>query len=153
MLSTPHVAVGAALAVGVGNPIISVPLAFGSHYVLDMVPHWNPHLNTDLRKYGKVSNKNFLIVFVDTLIALLLSLTVAFAYAPNMYAVYAVLLTCFAAVLPDLVEAPHYFLKYKTKTITRYIKWQKSIQNDVSPFLGTVVQLVVIAVSLWIINI
>ena len=49
MLETPHVAVGAAIAASIPNPLIAIPLAFASHFALELVPHWNPHLNTELK--------------------------------------------------------------------------------------------------------
>lgn len=39
MLYTPHFLVGAAILKLVPNPLIGVPLAFGSHILLDMIPH------------------------------------------------------------------------------------------------------------------
>lgn len=44
MLITPHALTGAAITVLVPNPLVSVPLAIGSHFVLDMIPHWQETL-------------------------------------------------------------------------------------------------------------
>ena len=41
MLSTPHLLAGAAIARAIPNPVISLPAAFLSHFVLDAVPHWD----------------------------------------------------------------------------------------------------------------
>ena len=41
MLSTPHLLVGAAIVKVIPNPVISLPLAFASHFVLDSIPHWD----------------------------------------------------------------------------------------------------------------
>jgi len=62
VLETPHVVVAAAIAVNVANPALAIPLALGSHFVLEKVPHWNPHLNTELKKFGKVSAQSTNIV-------------------------------------------------------------------------------------------
>ena len=53
MLETPHVIVGAAIAYKVVNPALALPLALGSHFILDITPHWNPHLSTETKKFGK----------------------------------------------------------------------------------------------------
>lgn len=149
MLSTPHVAVGAAIAVAIPNPLISIPLAIGSHFLLDSLPHWNPHMNTDLKKYGKVTSRNTNIVIADSVTALLLGSVVAYSYIPDTARSLAILLTCFSAVLPDLVEAPHYFMGHRNELVNKYIAWQKSIQFDVAPVPGLAVQAIVILVSLW----
>jgi len=149
MLSTPHVAVGAAIGVGLSNPVIAIPLTIISHFALDMVPHWNPHLNTDLKKLGKVSRQNKLIVVADSLVALFLGLTIAYSFSPDHKKSLVILLACFVAILPDFVEAPHYFLGHRSELIKRYIQWQKSIQNDVSIAPGLIIQAIVILIALW----
>jgi hypothetical protein len=55
VLETPHVVVGAAIATKVANPALAIPLAFASHFVLEKIPHWNPHLNTELKKFGRLA--------------------------------------------------------------------------------------------------
>ena len=46
MLLTPHTFVGIAIAGVIPNPFIAVPLAFGMHFVGDMIPHWDFYSNT-----------------------------------------------------------------------------------------------------------
>ena len=65
MLETPHVIVGAAIATKVVNPALALPLAFGSHFILERVPHWNPHLNTEKNKFGKITVVSTKIVILD----------------------------------------------------------------------------------------
>ena len=68
MLEAPHVLVGIALAEKTGHPLLAIPLALGSHFVLDMLPHWNPHLNTEMRKLGRISANTRRIIFIDVII-------------------------------------------------------------------------------------
>ncbi|MFH1971517.1 MAG: hypothetical protein ABIJ05_04005, partial [Patescibacteria group bacterium] len=58
MLETPHIIVGAAIASKITNPLLSIPISFVSHFVLEKVPHWNPHLNSETEKYGKPTKKS-----------------------------------------------------------------------------------------------
>ncbi len=41
MLSTQHLLVGAVIVKTIPNPLISLPLAFASHFLLDSIPHWD----------------------------------------------------------------------------------------------------------------
>lgn len=43
MLATVHVAVGAALGRVIGDPYVTAPFSFISHYFLDAVPHFKWH--------------------------------------------------------------------------------------------------------------
>lgn len=151
MLETPHVIVGAAIASKIPNPLISLPLAFGSHFILDKVPHWNPHLNTETQKYGKVTKKSTALVVMDVGLALVSGLTIASTSLPSVSHALVILFGSFFAVLPDVVEGPYFFLNYKTNFIKKWIAFQKSIQTDTTPVPGLLIQvLTIVAAIFWI---
>lgn len=149
MLETPHVVVGAAIATKVVNPALAIPLAFASHFVLEKVPHWNPHLNTETKKYGAPTKESTRIVIVDSTTALVLGGGIAMSFYPNIVMVATVLASCLASVLPDIIEAPYFFLKQRSETIKKWIAWQKSIQVDTSPVPGLLTQFLTIGAALW----
>lgn len=145
MLETPHVALGIAIAVAVPNPLISIPLAFASHFILDMTPHWNPHLNTETKKYGYLTNKTLLIIGLDLACAVVLT---AFASKGNIN----ILLASFASILPDIVEGPYFLLGWKNEFVKKWISFQKSIQSDANIYWGLLTQILVILGALYIIT-
>lgn len=149
MLETPHALVGAAIATKIPNPVISLPLAFASHFVLDMVPHWNPHLNTETKKFGKVSHSTTVMIALDVVFALVLGSTVAINYANDTFHMTTIFLGAFAGVLPDVVEAPYFFLNWKTKAIEKWLAFQKSIQVDTTVVPGISTQVATIIAALW----
>lgn len=149
MLELPHVLLGAAIAVKFQNPVIAIPVSFASHFVLDLLPHWNPHINREVEKFGKPARKSVAIILVDSTLALIIGTTIAFTKGTDTLLFLTILASCFAAVLPDVVEAPYYFMGKKTFVIEKWISWQKSIQNDVAPIPGLASQLAIIVASLW----
>lgn len=149
MLETPHVAVGAAIATKIVNPFLAIPLAFGSHFLLERVPHWNPHLNTEIKKYGKVTRRSTQIIILDVILALMVGGFFAYRALPNTGHAVAILLASFAAVLPDVIEGPYFFLKMKSKFIDNWIKFQKSLQVDTDPIPGLATQLVTVLAVFW----
>lgn len=153
MLETPHIYVGAAIATKIANPMLAVPLALGSHFVLDMLPHWNPHINREIKKYGEPTKKSKYLILFDSSFGLLSGLLIAYSFYPDITKSLTVLLCCFAAVLPDVVEIPYYFFNRDQKWAVSWIKWQKSIQNDVGPIPGILSQLLVVIASIaWMMN-
>lgn len=152
MLETPHVFVGAAIASKIPNPFIAIPLAFASHFVLEIVPHWNPHLNSETQKYGKVTKESTLVVIADSSLALISGSFIAYQALPDTGHAITILLACFASILPDLVEAPYFFLKMRNKLVKKWIGLQKSIQSDTSFFAGFLTQFIVILASIFWIN-
>ena len=151
VLETPHVVVGAAIATAIPNPIISIPLALASHFVLDKVPHWNPHLNTELKKYGKVTQKSTRIVIADVALSLILGFYIASLALPDTAHATTILLACFVSVLPDVIEVPYFFFNWRSEFIKKWIAFQKSIQVDTAPLPGLLSQVItILAAFLWI---
>ncbi|MBL7036319.1 hypothetical protein ISR94_00535 [Candidatus Microgenomates bacterium] len=151
MLETPHVALGAAIATKIPNPWISIPLSFASHFFLDMVPHWNPHLNTETRKFGRPTKKTTALVIVDATTSLLLGSYIAFQASSSAAHTLTILACCFASVIPDLLEAPYFYLGMRHKFFKNWIKLQKSIQVDTTIFWGLSTQVLTVATTLfWI---
>ena len=109
MLETPHVIVGAAIATKVVHPALAIPLAFGSHFILEKIPHWNPHLNTETEKYGHPTKNTTYIVIMDSTMALLSGTFLAYRALPNTPLFLTILVSSFVAALPDLVEGPYFF--------------------------------------------
>lgn len=152
MLETPHVMVGAAIATKFPNPLVAIPLAFASHFVLEMVPHWNPHLNTETSKYGRPTKKSTLLVIIDSSLALIGGSLIAYSALPDTGLAITILLACLASVLPDLVEAPYFFLNARNKVIKKWINFQKSIQNDIGVVPGLLTQYLTIFTAIFWIN-
>ena len=153
MLETPHVFIGAAIAAKIPNPLIAIPLAFASHFILEMVPHWNPHLNSETEKYGQPTKRSTVITAIDSTLALASGSFIAYQALPNVGQAILVLVCSFASVLPDVMEGPYFFLKIRTAWIKKWIAFQKSIQSDTTPFWGLLTQtLVILAAILWLKN-
>lgn len=153
MLETPHVVVGAAIATKIVNPFLAIPLAFGSHFLLERVPHWNPHLNTEIKKYGHVTKQSTQLVIADVFLSLFLGGFIASRVLPDTGHAAVILVSSFAAVLPDVVEGPYFFLKMKNKFIDKWISFQKSIQTDTTLIPGLLTQVVTVSATLfWILR-
>lgn len=149
MLEAPHVLIGVAIATKIPHPVLAIPLAFGSHFVLDMLPHWNPHLNTEMKKYGSITKQTKLIIYADAIISLGALAYFSQAALPDMGYAITIAASGIAAITPDLVEAPYFFLKKKNGLLEKWLRFQKSIQTDTGPVLGVLTQVVTVIASLW----
>ncbi len=153
MLETPHVAVGAAIASKIPNPLIAIPLSFASHFVLDAVPHWNPHIVTETKKYGMPTKKSIVIIVFDSTLALVFGSLIAYQALPNTGHAVTILAASFASVLPDLIEAPYFFLKTRVNLVRSWVDFHRSLQTHGNLFWGLLTQLATIgAAILWIRN-
>ena len=153
VLETPHVVVGAAIAVKVVNPALALPLAFARHFVLEKIPHWNPHLNTETEKFGKPTANSTKIVILDAIVGGTALLFIASRALPDSGHALTIIASGLAATLPDMIEGPYFFLGLRSKLIKRWILFQKSIQEDTSIVPGILTQLVtLVAAFLWILG-
>lgn len=154
MLETPHVAVGAAIASKIPNPFLAIPLAFASHFVLDAVPHWNPHIVTETKKFGHPTKKSTTVIVIDSVLALTLGSFIAYQALPNTGHAITILAASFASVLPDLAESPYFFLKTKKMSLPKsWVDFHRSLQTHSDLYWGLLTQLATIgAAILWIKN-
>lgn len=149
MVELPHVLVGAAIATKVSNPFLGITLAFASHFILDLIPHSNPHIYTELKKQGKLQGKTIRWVILDSASALIAGLAIASFSLPDLNKALVVVLASFFAVLPDLLEAPYYFLGTKHPWIVRLVEFEHSLQTNTSFIPGTLTQVAVSITALW----
>lgn len=149
MLETPHVIVGAAIATKVVTPALAIPLAFASHFILEKVPHWNPHLNSETEKYGRPSKQSTYIVIADVAASLALGGYVASRAIPDWGHTATILAACFAAALPDILEGPYFFLNIRSRIVKRWVNFQKSIQVDIPIIPGLITQIITVLLAFW----
>ncbi len=147
MLELPHTIIGALIATKINQPFLALPLAFLSNFILDILPHWNPHLNTELKQFGKVSKRTTIICFIDATASLLLGLYLAFRFWPDLDRVVIIILGCFFAVIADLIEAPYFFLGWRYSWLEKLIAFQKRIQFNVAIVPGLISQVILLAIA------
>lgn len=149
MLELPHTIVGATIALKVGNPALALPLALASHFIVDMIPHWNPHLNREMKENGKLSTKTTYAIIADVGLSLLGGFFIASRALPNIESFMVVIAGSFAGVLPDVIESPYYFFRQKSAWLEKFIAFQKSIQNNAPPVVGILTQVILLAACFW----
>jgi hypothetical protein len=149
VLETPHIIVASAIAAKTGNPYLALSLAFFSHFVLDEVPHWNPHITTKEGNVKVIDPKSMKIIVVDSTLALITGLSIALSYFPDIKKVALVIACSFLAALPDLVEAPYIFLNYKKEYLRKWLFFQKKHQFNTNIIWGLSTQIITIITAFW----
>lgn len=133
MLSTPHLLVGAAIVGTIKQPEIALPLAFLSHFALDMIPHWDgggprPPYKT----------KMFVKVIVDYLFGL--SLVYFLTRDSDRQAL--ILFGAFLGTAPDFIEGG-LTLILRERIITPYQRIHRRIQGRLPFMSGLVTNIIV----------
>ena len=104
MTATNHALTGAAIGLIVANPLLAVPAAFISHFVLDSLPHYGPsNPDTTTRTF-----KNYLVT--DALLCVLLVALLAVSHPIN----WLIAAICaFVATSPDFMWVKDFVRAHK----------------------------------------
>jgi hypothetical protein len=115
MTATNHAVTGALVAIFINEPLLAVPVAFISHFVMDAIPHFDA--GPDSPRLAKI------VVFTDVLSASILSLVLALLLKSDI-SPWLVLACAFACMSPDLVWGWRF---YKLKDISKILLEPMSI--------------------------
>lgn len=152
MLELPHVVIGATIASKIPYPLISLPLAFLSHFLLDEIPHWNPDLHGDIKKYGQISRRSKLIIAGDVFLSLGMGFGIAAQALPDQKKALVIIIASFLAVAVDVVEGFHFFLGAQHQFLKNLIGFQRRHQKRFPLIPGLLTQMAVILLSLYILR-
>ena len=112
MTATNHALTGALIAVVVDQPLLAIPLALASHFVLDILPHFGVSKNPKVRNASKLFRR---VTITDLLICGLIFLVAPLVY-DNLGVSLIVLWACmFAAICPDLVWGYRLYREHREK--------------------------------------
>ena len=147
MITTVHLFTGAVIGKAAAENIyFSIPIAFLSHYFLDIIPHYSPKpVKSYLEKGLLWANKKDLILkSVEPLFGLFLVFYFIFVYNENF--VWPMALGAFFGWLPDFLV----FLKWKysIKIHPQFLK-NNIAYRHISFFPGIIIQIFILAFAIW----
>ncbi len=144
MIMTPHIAVGAAIGAMIANPVVAIPAALLSHYVLDSIPHWQETLHPYRPHEGTYRR-----VAVDLLCASACVLLIAHWHPLAWVSI----IVCAAfALLPDIDSI--IAVKPELNKGLAKLHWTAhcAIQTETSHARGIIPQIAVTALALWAVS-
>ena len=100
MTGLNHALMGTAIALAVQQPLLAMPLAFFSHFLLDITPHFG---GTPVYEFG---HKYFPYIMAADGVAIISSLAVICSIVPHLTAL--ILLCVLCAMLPDVLLFAYY---------------------------------------------
>lgn len=137
MLLTPHALMGTVIGANIKNPLISIPLALLSHFVLDLFPHINP------RSVHFTKASYYPLYIVDLGFGLISGI----AFAPKYGNI--VIITSIVAMLPDLLLVPLFLFHLELAPLVRLRKIQSRLQFHVNNvYIGSISQILVMFLCL-----
>jgi hypothetical protein len=139
MTATGHALIGTVIAAKIGNPALAIPIALGSHFLADALPHWDTGTNRE-----KKSKTRFVVEStIDLLLGFILSWVLIVLLFPSTNLLYAFIIII-VSQLPDWLTAPYLFLDWKFPPFTWIYEFQKKFDTEKQLPWGFINQVVVI---------
>jgi len=152
MLIIPHVLTGAVIARKINKPLIALPLAVASHFLLDTFPHLDSHGMFGIDGAGQMPMEKVSAV-VDTALSVAIILWAVWRLPNRWYLV----LGGFCGALPDLIYhvspwGPWFHELPVFKQIGEFHAWVNYGVGWDQWVIGFGTQLIVIILMLWILR-
>lgn len=144
MTATAHALVGGAIASTIPDPAIGLSLAFISHPLLDLIPHWD--FAENWRTKNKV--KLFFEASADLGVGVLISY-ILFGANINFWYFFACIL---ASEIWDLLEAPYWILGWKFPPFSWIFNIQSNMQGKAKLPWGIITQITTVVLIVLILQ-
>lgn len=142
MTATAHALIGAAIATKVANPLLGIPLAIASHFIADLVPHWDAGTNH--------REKSVLRLRVEAALDVILGFSLAFLLFRNLVELPYLFTMIIAAQLPDWLEAPAWMFGIKIPPFS-WMDWiGHKLQSRMQLPWGLITQIVIVGIITFI---
>jgi hypothetical protein len=139
MTATGHALIGTVIAAKIGNPALAIPIALGSHFLADAVPHWDTAFN----RRQKSKTKFFLTSLVDLVLSFVLSwglIVLVFPWTNLSYAFIIIVVS----QLPDWLTVPYLFLNLNFPPFSSIHDFQKKFDTHLGLPWGLINQIAVV---------
>ncbi len=150
MLITPHIAVGSAVGIATGNPLLALLAGIISHFLCDAIPHVDGG-SDDVTIDNLFENKRVLAtLYFDIFIAILTLLVILLQTNYSIAAMWGAL----GGILPDIVDnSPFWSVWLRQKPVFKQIHWfhehfHFTIKKPKLRYLGFLTQFVLIGTAL-----
>ncbi len=147
MILMVHLLLGAVIVLKIKFLPLALPLAFLIHYPLDILPHWEYSIKNIKEKKWKNSFKDFLKVFVDISLGILL----IFIFSKNFSLL---LIGGLVAALPDAFTLLG--LITPNKLLMAHENFHREIHfpegKKISPIWGILTQLLVVIAAIYLLR-
>ncbi|MEX2027939.1 MAG: hypothetical protein WD988_00375 [Candidatus Curtissbacteria bacterium] len=134
MTATAHALIGASIAAAITNPYIGIPLAFFSHFLADLVPHWDAATNRKQKTLKRLK--------IESSIDVILGLSLGFLIFRNIVDPSYLFWMMLVSQLPDWLLAPKLMFNINLPPFTWMAYLGHKIQTRMQLPWGLVTQLV-----------
>jgi hypothetical protein len=143
-----HALLGGLIGLHFHSLLLIFSLAFLSHFLLDVIPHWDIGFDREHFKESsevRITRKIVLISLFDLFLALFVVYELYHAFASKL-----LIFGAFASLLPDMISLG-YFTKMKNKKrYNQFLHFHNNLQGEAGFYYGILTQLIIALILLII---
>src|SRR3990172_6018337 len=142
MTATAHALIGASIALKVTNPLLGIPIAILSHFIADLIPHWDAGTNHKKKSLTRLKME----AAADVLLGFLLAYLIFWKFVDPEYLFVMII----AAQLPDWLEAPSWMFGFKVPPFS-WLDWLgHKLQSRMQLPWGLVTQVIIVGMLVFL---
>ena len=141
MTATAHALIGASLATKIPNPLIGIPAAILSHFVVDLIPHWDT--STDHKQKTRTR------LIIEAVFDVLLGFALIFLFFRNSVNLPYLFVMVLAAQSPDWLKAPSDMFGFNIPPFSWFDSLGHKLQWRMKLPWGLVTQIAVVGLILF----
>ncbi len=137
-----HVLLGGLIGLHFHSLLLVVLLAFLSHFVLDMLPHWSLGFDKEYFKEYSEPNWNKKMVFlgaIDSLMAIFILFMLNAKFESGL-----IIIGALVAVFPDIMGIGYFTRLKKRKKYKKFLHFHSNIQREVGFLAGCLIQITIL---------
>lgn len=142
MTATAHALIGASIAAKITNPYLGIALAILSHFIADLIPHWDAGTNHKKKTLTRLK--------IEAAADVLLGFGLSFILFRNIVEPTYLFIMIIAAQLPDWLEAPSWMFGFRVPPFS-WLDWLgHRLQSRMQLPWGLVTQVVIVSTAVII---
>jgi len=146
MFAIIHILLGSLIGLNLNSIILIILLSLASHFLLDVLPHWDGTYEKKLfQSNGKMTENKptFIIRFIDFSLAFIIIVLLYLHFNSKL-----LVLGALVAVLPDIAKIGYLTSLKNKKFYIDYLKFHSKIQGNAGFKLGLIIQAIILIIIL-----
>lgn len=143
MTATGHALLGTVIAAKIGNPYLALPIAFGSHILADLLPHWDAGTNSKKKSKFQLRREAAL----DVICGFVASYGLIYYVFPSTDLFYTFVVIIAAQGL-DWLTAPYYMYGFKMQPFKFFSDISSATNTRLDKPWGIVTQATVVGLTI-----
>lgn len=139
-----HILAGALIGRYIPSLWIVIILSIISHFILDIIPHWDGFTNKPSKEYKLQINKKRIIIRTADMLMSIVLVSILFTKSSSTI----MFIGIFFSLLPDLTKILYFTPLKNTKIIENYMHFHAKIQGKANWKLGLIIQVIISAILL-----